>query len=57
MDTGASTCATPNKSNFVGEIEHGDFGKVETANKNEPVQIKGRGLVRCLAVDENGKVA
>ena len=57
VDTGASTCTTPNKDDFVGPIEYGNFGEVQTAEKGALVKIEGRGLVRWKAIDALGKFA
>ena len=57
VDTGASTCATPNKDDFVGDVEWGNFGEIQTASKEHRVAIQGRGIVRWKAIDERGRVA
>ena len=46
INTGASMCVTHFKSDFIGPIEDGNFGSVQTADTNLKVNIEGRGIVR-----------
>ena len=57
IDSGASGSATPHKEDFIGPIEYGDFGTVQTADKDTKVEVIGRGLVRWTAIDALGRVS
>ena len=54
IDTGASTCTTPFKSDFIGPIEYDNFGSVQTADTNFKVNIEGCGIVHWKALDALG---
>ena len=55
IDTGVSTCATSFKSDFIGPIEYGNFGSVQTTDTNCKVNIEGRGIIRWKALDALGR--
>jgi len=57
VDSGASGSATGDEKEFIGPIEYGDFGTVQTADKDTAVKITGRGIVRWNAVDALGRIA
>ncbi|KAJ3552813.1 hypothetical protein NP233_g12787 [Leucocoprinus birnbaumii] len=44
LDSGASSHFTPNESDFI-DLEYGNFGEIQTANKNVPLRITGRGTL------------
>ena len=54
LDTGASQSCSPNKDDFI-DLESGNFGSIETASADAHVPIKGRGIIRWMIIDENGK--
>ncbi len=54
VDTRASCCATNDKHAFVGPIEYGDFGEIQTADAETIMKIKGRGIARWHVIDKKG---
>ena len=56
IDTGASTCATPFKEDFIGPIHFKDLGEVQTSDKSTKISIMGSGIIRYRAVDALGNI-
>jgi hypothetical protein len=54
FDTGCLRSCTPNLDDFVGELEYGDFGRVQTAEKDTYHTIRARGLMRLHVIDSLG---
>jgi hypothetical protein len=57
FDTGCLRSCTPNLDDFVGELEYGDFGRVQTAEKDTYHTIRARGLMRLHVLDSLGRVS
>jgi hypothetical protein len=57
FDTGCSCSCTPNLDDFVGELEYGDFGRIQTAEKDTYHTIRAQGLMRLHVIDSLSQVS
>jgi hypothetical protein len=57
FDTGCSRSCTPNLDDFVDELEYGDFGRIQTAEKDMYHTIRARGLMRLHVIDSLGRIS